>query len=125
MKTHHFITGFSLFGFLAIATVVVLFQQTTFQAKLIDIPEYSGQYGERLLGREPCTYVEAILGTDEENCERIGRLQCLRAYGLKGNPHGDTNTYPRNCLKQCLRDITAQCDEYASSAYAFKREGER
>lgn len=122
MNNHYLITRFSAFALLAIVSLVILFEETTTTANVIGVPRFNPQLSERQLGREPCKYVEANIDVTNKDCERFGTLQCAKAYNLKPNKYGDIYTYPYNCLNQCLRDVSAQC-EHASSA--FEHEGER
>ena len=126
MKNNHLLTGFTGVSFLAIVGMVLLFQNSTMSAKVIDdsinAPEFEPAVHERFLAREPCKYVNVILDLKYEDCHRLGRLQCNQAYKVKPNYKGDAYVPSLNCLRQCIRDVQAQC-EHASSD--FIQEGKR
>lgn len=126
LMTHRkLVNGFAAVSLFAIFGLVMLFQNTTMNANIIDpelnVPRYVPQSSERFLANEICKTVPAITtGLKSRDCEMIGRLQCNQAYKMKPNYKGDAYTYPLNCVNQCIRDVQAQC-KYASSA--FKTEG--
>lgn len=107
------INGFAAVSLFAIFGLVMLFQNTTMNANLVDpelqMPQYRPQSNERLLANEPCKTIDAVLDTSKEYCERIGRLQCNKAYRVKPNYKGDAYVPSMNCLNKCIRDLEAQC----------------
>ena len=117
MNNKQLLSGFGAFTTLALATLLILFNNSTPTA------EFTVGSTERFLGREPCNYIEAPLGLNNKNCEMIGQRECENANNVLPNNKGDPRDYPaKNCLTQCLRDLFAQC-EHASSA--FNQEGLR
>ena len=124
MSNQTFALHLSIFAFLALASTILVFESTTFTGQTGVNFERSQLSRERLLAREPCNYVEAELGfTDDAGCERLGRLECEKAKGIKRTNTGDAYDYTKlNCLNQCIRDIAAQCEHTSS---AFNQEGRR
>ncbi|MBI4141396.1 hypothetical protein HY484_00555 [Candidatus Woesearchaeota archaeon] len=111
----------SIFAFLALASIILAFESTTFTGQALGEPQLSR---ERFLAIEGCKYIEAPIQLKMKDCEMIGKVECENLYGTeRTTSYGDAYDYPnKNCRNQCYRDVRAQC-EYASSA--FNREGLR
>ena len=126
MNQKKLLTAFTTFALLAALSMTLLFQNSTINASAleesINVPYYAPQFHERQLAREPCKYVDAILGVSSQDCQMLARLACEKANKVQTKFRGDPYVPSMNCLTQCTRDARAQCD-YAYSS--FNREGKR
>lgn len=127
MKTNNFVLSFAGFAIIAVTSMLLLFENSTMQANAINIPEYptfDSVSGERFLAREPCKYIEMdeFLQLKYFDCEKLGRLECRKAQSIENKFRGDAYLPTMNCIKQCVRDVQAQCEHSAATAdYEGKR----
>ena len=121
MNNHTLIAGFSAFALFAIASTVLLFQTTTMQANVIDVPEFNPILRERHLTTEKCKILPDVpLGMSKEDCTRITRIECSKLYSVKINFKGDSYAY-NNCLNKCIRDARQQCQNAFSAFFTGER----